>query len=63
MYVANDFKRLMTRKEVENWRAVGEQRMTARRRRRSRRGRIKKNLELRELEAFLNVQTAVEVIN
>lgn len=49
MYVANDFQRLMTRKEVENWCRGGVK------------GR--RNLEPREHEAVVNVLTEVEVIN
>ena len=64
MYVANDFQRLMMRKEVENWRGRREKDVKAwRRRGRSRRRRRRKNLELRGYEAVLNVRTAVEVIN
>lgn len=52
MYVANDFQRLMMRKEVGNW--CGETGKKAKGRR---------NLEPGEHEAVLNVLTEVEVIN
>lgn len=54
MYVANDFQRLMMRKEVENWcrGGVGGEEAKGRR-----------NLEPREHEAVVNVLTEVEVIN
>lgn len=63
MYVANDFQRLMTRKEVENW-GGGERKMKASRGRSSRRAEEERGEKNPWTEhAVLNVQTSVEVIN
>ena len=62
MYVANDFQRLMMRKEVEKW--GGEREAWRQGEEEEEEEKMeKKNLELREHEAVLNVRTAVEVIN
>lgn len=54
MYVANDFQRLMMRKEVENWRGRREKdevKESEEEQKKKKRG--KKNLELRQHEVVL----------
>lgn len=62
MYVANDFQRLMTRKEVEIC-EEGRRRANDEGKEKEEEKKRGKKLEPREHEAFLNIQTAAEVIN